>query len=279
MCRRTPCGLRFEEGFDVAYAVEILSPDTGERQKAFFPVRLQRAFGDVKRPADILRVDSAVLCVRIVHFLHPKRRCREGFQFCDERSPYPLVNADDIHNDEILKSESLGLAPEILSDRSVSAGAGRLPAEFLSGRQDKRKNRPFFRFSAAGRSGPPWTVHEARYGPNPGILRSVRRCPLLSGFPLTTIYPRKKNDVLAWPSKEAPVGLRSSRTMFYERSAPRSLRNTFPGRRFGNGRQKGPCGFRDTTIRPVRTYLCRYSKFIRMTTTYRLCVGAFRLPA
>ena len=78
-----------------------------------------------------------------------------------------------------------------------------MPAEFLPGRQDKRKNRPFFRFSAAGRSGPPWTVHEARYGPNPGILRPVRRCPLLSGFPLTTrIYPRKKNDSLAWPSKE-----------------------------------------------------------------------------
>ena len=172
------------------------------------------------------------------------------------------------------------MRPKFLSDRSVSAGAGRLPAEFLPDRQDKRKNRPVFRFSAAGRSGPPWTVHEARDGPNPGILRSFRRCPLLSGFPLTTrIYPRKTNDFRAWPSKEAPVGLRSSRTTFYGRSAPHPLRNTFPGRRFGNGRQKGPCGFRDTTIRPVRTYLCRYSKFIRMTTTYRLSVGAFRLPA
>lgn len=172
------------------------------------------------------------------------------------------------------------MRPKFLPDRSVSAGAGRLPAEFLSGRQDKRNNRPVFRFSAAGRFGPPWTVHEARYGSNPGILRPVRRCPLLSGFPLTTrIYPRKKNDVLVWLSKETPVGLRSFRTTFYERSALRPLRNTFPGRRFGNGRQKGPCGFRDTTIRPVRTYLCRYSKFTRMTTTYPLFVGAFRLPA
>jgi len=66
------------------------------------------------------------------NFLYPKGRRREGFQFCDERSPYPLVDADDIHNDEILKSESLGLAPEIFAGsvrfRRGGPFAGGVPA-------------------------------------------------------------------------------------------------------------------------------------------------------